>query len=121
MFAPLVHRVVIELNVAGRMPQGFVLNNAQNLRRAFAPERVELEIVCHGPGLDLLLRRRNPLAARVAKLATAGVAFAACGNTMRGRHLSKDALLPFVRVVPSGVAEVVRRQEAGWSYLKGAF
>lgn len=116
-----MHHVVIEVNVAGRIPYGMVLNNAENLRRAFAPERIEIEIVCHGPGLDLLLVRRNSLAPRVSRLAASGLTFVACGNTMRGRHLAKGALLPFVRVVPSGVAEVVRRQEAGWSYLKGAF
>jgi intracellular sulfur oxidation DsrE/DsrF family protein len=27
-------------------------------------------------------------------------------------------LLPFVTTVDSGVAEVVRKQEAGWAYLK---
>ena len=115
------HRVVIEVNVSGTIPYGVVLNNATNLRKAFAPEPVKIEVVCHGAGLDLLLRRRNPLAPRVSALANAGVAFAACGNTVRGRHLSKASLLPFVKVVPSGVAEVVRRQEQGWSYLKGAF
>ncbi len=115
------HQVVIEVNLAGTIPYGVVLNNAANLRKAFAPEPVRIEIVCHGAGLDLLLVRRNPLAARVSALAKNGVEFAACGNTVRGRHLAKSALFPFVRIVPSGVAEVVHRQETGWSYLKGAF
>jgi len=118
---PPKHRVVIEVNVSGTIPYGVVLNNAANLRKAFAPEPVRIEIVCHGAGLDLLLKRLNPLATRVSALAKVGVMFAACGNTVRGRHLSKTKLLPFVRIVPSGVTEVVRRQEAGWSYLKGAF
>lgn len=114
------HRVVIEVNVTGKTPFGTILNNATNLRKAFAPEPIQIEVVCHGPGLDLLLRK-SPMAKRVSELAKSGVVFAACANTIRGRHLSKSSLLPFTRIVPSGVAEVVRKQEAGWSYLKGAF
>jgi uncharacterized protein len=115
------HRVVIEVNVGGKTPYGVVLNNAANLRRAFAPEPVRIEVVCHGPGVDLLFARNNPLAKRVAALARGGASFAACANTLRGRKIARTALLPFVRVVPSGVAQIVRRQEEGWSYLKGGF
>lgn len=40
---------------------------------------------------------------------------------MRGRHLLKSQMHPFGLAVDSGVAEVVRKDEAGWSYLKGAY
>ena len=53
------------------------------------------------------------------KQSEAGVRFAACQNTMRRRNISKEDLLPFVGTVDSGVAEVVRKQEEGWAYLKG--
>ena len=115
------HRVVIEVGVPGVAAYGLVLSNAANLRRAFAPEPVAIEIVAHGPGLDLLLARRNPLAGRIATLRKDGMVFVACANTMRGRGVKTSDLIPGARVVPSGVAEIVRRQEAGWSYLKGAF
>ena len=51
-------------------------------------------------------------------LAQAGVVFAACENTMRRQNVGKADLLPFVTTVDSGVAEIVRKQEAGWSYLR---
>jgi intracellular sulfur oxidation DsrE/DsrF family protein len=38
---------------------------------------------------------------------------------MRKQNLTKEQLLPFAVTVDSGVAEVVRKQEAGWAYLKG--
>jgi intracellular sulfur oxidation DsrE/DsrF family protein len=113
------HRVVIEVNVPGKSAYGLVLNNVENMRKAFAPERVEVEVVCHGPGLDLLFAN-NGLGKRMSKLHEGGVAFAACANTIRGRHIDRKKLYSFIQVVPSGVAEVVRKQEAGWSYLKGA-
>ena len=45
--------------------------------------------------------------------------FAACENTMRKKKVTKEPLLPFVTTVDSGVAEVVRKQEEGWAYIKG--
>jgi len=114
------HRVVVEVNVPGEAAYKLVLNNVENMKKAFAPESVEVEVVCHGPGLDMLLSS-NSLGARMEKLTKSGVVFAGCANTIRGRKIAKNRLYGFVRVVPSGVAEVVRKQEAGWSYLKGAF
>ena len=38
---------------------------------------------------------------------------------MKKQNVTKDQLLPFVTTVDSGVAEVVRKQEAGWAYIKG--
>lgn len=113
--------MVVEVNVPGRAAYRTVLGNVENLRKAFSPDKVAVEVVCHGEGIDMLLSHGNPLAARLRKAERSGVVFAACANTLRGRHLTRDRLLPQVRVVDSGVAEVVRRQEAGWAYLKGAY
>ena len=52
------------------------------------------------------------------KLADGGVVFAACENTMKKKHVTKEQLVPFATTTGSGVAEVVRKEEAGWSYIK---
>ncbi len=62
--------------------------------------------------------RGNALASRLERLCQSGVTFAACQNTMRRMHIGRDALLPFVVPVDSGVAEVVRKQADGWVCLK---
>jgi intracellular sulfur oxidation DsrE/DsrF family protein len=67
----------------------------------------------------MLMKTNTASAAHIAELANAGVSFAACENTMRrGLNVSRSDLLPVAVTVPSGVAEVVLKQEAGWSYLK---
>lgn len=112
------HQVVIEVNVQGQDAWNGVLNNIENLQKAFGPTQVQIEAVSHGKGLGLLLKTNTALRERLETAAAHGVVFAACQNTMRRQHLSKDDLFPFVTTVDSGVAEVVRKQEAGWSYLK---
>lgn len=114
------HRVVVEVNVPGTSAYQIVLGNVSNLIKAFAPEKVEVEVVCEGAGVDMLLATGR-IASQVRELHTRGVSFVACGNTIRGRHISPGSLPKFVALVPAGVAEVVRKQEAGWSYLKGAY
>ena len=37
---------------------------------------------------------------------------------MRKHHIEKSELLNIANTVPSGVAEIILKQEAGWSYLK---
>jgi intracellular sulfur oxidation DsrE/DsrF family protein len=44
--------------------------------------------------------------------------FKACENTIRERKIDRNTLLQQSGTVPSGVAEIVLKQEAGWAYLK---
>ena len=67
------------------------------------------------PGtIDLPLR----FAEETVRWGTGGVAFVGCENTMTRKNMTKDQLVPFALTVDSGVAEVIRKQEQGWSYIK---
>ena len=56
---------------------------------------------------------------RLMAIAESGVVLAACENAMRRNDLNKEDLFPFATTVPPGVAEVVLKDEAGWSCIKG--
>ena len=111
------HRIVMEVSSDNPAVWEAVLNNAENLRKALG-EPTAIEVVAHGGGLSMLLRTNAGQAERLQKLSSGGTVFAACENTMRKKNLTRDDLLPFATTVDSGVAEVVRKQEAGWSYVK---
>ena len=115
------HRIVIEVNVEGTEAWTGILNNVENLQKALGPNQAQIEVVAHGKGLSLLLATDVPLKARLKQIADTGVVLAACENTMRRKNVTKEDLLPFAATVPSGVTEVVLKQESGWSYLKGGF
>ena len=117
--APTSHRIVIEVNVDGAERWEAILNNVDNLQNSFGADQSKIEVVAHGKGLGLLLATNEPLKARMQGEQDKGVVFAACENTMKKQNVSKDQLMPFVTTVDSGAAEVVRKQEAGWAYLKG--
>jgi len=76
-----------------------------------------MEVVVNGPGVRFLLDS-SPEAAKVTQMAEAGVEIAACVNSLdRFGHAAQD-LATGVGTVRSGVAEVVRVQQRGDTYLK---
>ena len=112
------HRIVFEVTMEGPEQWTAALNNVENIRVALGTA-IEIEVVAHSKGLGMLISKDNALTDRMKMLADGGVVFAACENTMRRKNVKKEDLLPFATTVPSGVAEVVLKQEAGWAYLKG--
>jgi intracellular sulfur oxidation DsrE/DsrF family protein len=113
------HRVVVD--VTGGTPEDWAgaVNNVENLLTSLGPETA-IEVVGRGNGIGLLLRADTHQSDRMKKLAEGGVIFSACQNTMLKKKISKGDLLQFVATVDSGAAEVIRKQEEGWSYLKAA-
>lgn len=108
--------VLVHLDEASPEKHASVLLNISNLLNELDDE-TQVELVVHGPGL-LAVIAVAPHAAKLGELLTRGVTVAACANTMRGMNISIEALTDGVHIVPSGVAELVRRQRQGWAYLR---
>ena len=94
-----------------------ILNNMQNLREGVAGEPVEIELVAYGPGL-LMLKSDSSVKQRIAEALKSGVKVNACQNTMNGMKLTAPDMLPEIGYVPSGVVEVMRKQQQGWAYIR---
>lgn len=81
-------------------------------------------VVAFGYGVDFLLEgakdgRGNTFEAAVAALASSGVEFRACRNTLTARKISEQSLLMDAKVVPAGVVEIARLQfDEGYAYIK---
>jgi len=113
------HKVVFELNA--QAPSGWdqLFHNVDNVLKIFGGDGVQVEVVFFGKGLRMLLKTNSEYAARLKEAADKGVTLAACQNSMRAAKITTEDLFPFAAQVDSGVAELVRKQEAGWSYIKG--
>lgn len=98
------------------------LNNIQN--HLNADPKAKIVVVTHGPGIDFLLQDAKDSKGRefssvVSGLASKGVEFRVCNNTLVSRNINPENLLMESKVVPSGVAEVARLQaKEGFVYLK---
>ena len=112
-----VHHVVIQLNTADTASWSSVLGNIKNFQKIW-PGKVEVEVVVHGKALNFLVASKSHLVEDIETLSKKGVQFSACENTMNKYGITKAMLLSSAKTVPSGVAELILKQEAGWGYLK---
>jgi intracellular sulfur oxidation DsrE/DsrF family protein len=110
-------RAVIHINFSDAEAQGRGLENIENIFKQVGDDAT-IEVVCHGPGINLLVKDDARHAKKVQELIERQVRFVACENTMRKKSLSKDDLLDGVTTVPSGTVEVLRKQQQGFAYFK---
>ena len=94
-----------------------ILNNMNFLREGVGGEGAEIELVAYGPGI-LMLKADSPVKARVAEAIKAGVKVNVCQNTMSVMTFKQADMLPDVGYVPSGVVEVMKKQQQGWAYIR---
>ena len=111
------HKIVMQFTDNDSLSQVTVTGQVKNIRTAWP--NAEIEVVCHGPGLDLLMTSKSKASKALADWSAQGVVFSACNNTMKRRNIKKEELLPSVQVVPSAMIELTLRQEEGWAYVKG--
>jgi len=113
-----VHKMVMQFTSGDSTEQAAVTSQVRNIRTVWP--NAQIEVVCHGGGLELLIASKSKAAKSVADWSAQGVVFAACNNSMRRLNVKKEDLLPAAVIVPSALVELVQKQEAGWAYLKGS-
>lgn len=116
-FAQKQPQVVVQFTNGDSTSQTYLTGHIRNLLKGI-PD-AEIEIVCHGSGVEALTQKNSKVASEIRSLTTGKVYFSACENSMARRKISKGDLLQGVKTVPSGVVEIVLKQGEGWSYLKG--
>jgi|SRR5581483_324107 len=116
---PAKHKVVFELNTPAPSGWDQLFHNMDNILTVFGGEGVQVEGVFFGRGLTMLLKKNTEYEQRLKEASEKGIVLAACQNSMRAMRVTTEDLFPFAAQVDSGVAELVRKQEAGWAYIKG--
>jgi intracellular sulfur oxidation DsrE/DsrF family protein len=91
--------------------------------RAVGEENLEIKVILHGKGVALLpdALKNKKLQNDVLNLRQRKVKFAVCNNTLVGHKISYENDLFAVYkedIVPSGVAELSRLQQMGYTYIK---
>jgi intracellular sulfur oxidation DsrE/DsrF family protein len=111
------HKIVIQLNTADTTAWSSTIGNIKNIQKIL-PNHLQIEVVVHGKAINFLVKSKTYFANDIASLTKEGIVFLACENTMRKYKIEKADLLVEANTVPSGVVEVILKQEQGWRYLK---
>ncbi|MEI6408550.1 MAG: DsrE family protein [Bacteroidota bacterium] len=113
------HKVVFQLMTNDTLAQKALVRQIGHL--LIAAPKSKIEVVCHNNGISLLQKNVTKQADKIHELSAKGVEFAACENTMRDRKIKREDLVQDCHTVPSGLLEVVLKQEKGWAYIKAGF
>lgn len=113
------HHIVLQLSDRDVDKQLLVLSIAYNLLAAYNPDKIAIEVVTFGPGIDLL-RAKNPNRVRVDSLISQGVVFDICMNTVdtlerEGRHVDINPKAVRVQV---GVGRILELAEKGYTIVR---
>lgn len=113
-------KIVLQISDPNPFKQTLVLNVANNLIKHYGPDRVAVEIVAFGPGLRLLMKQ-NANKDRIQALASNGVKFSACSNTIKGfaKKLGEEPELNANAVrVSAGVVRIIDLVKKGYTLVK---
>jgi intracellular sulfur oxidation DsrE/DsrF family protein len=117
---PNNHKIVFQFtNAIDTLQQKAFANQLNNLTNHWP--KAKYEVVVYNMGLEFLMPSKSKHIATIKALHAKGVRFIVCENTMTTRKISKEQFIPEVEYVTAGIAEIVEKQEQGWSYIKGGF
>jgi intracellular sulfur oxidation DsrE/DsrF family protein len=114
------HHLALQLSDGDPKKQALTLSVAYNLLKHYGPDRIAIEVVTFGPGIDLV-RAGNPHRAEVDSLISQGVQFDVCMNTVETveRETGKPVDLNARAVkVQAGVAQILALTEKGFTLVR---
>jgi uncharacterized protein len=114
------HRIVMELSSGDTVVWKSVVGNLEHLNTEWG-DGVQMELVAHGPGVGFLVTGIAAQEQAIKSLKTKGVVFSACANSLKDRKIDPSQVVSEAGIVPTGIGEVVLKQESGWSYVKAGF
>lgn len=110
------YRMVVDMVSADTSDHAAILRQIRNLWRELPGTQVE--VVMHGKALMMVQKGQTTMADRIAALQKEGVVFSVCRNTMKRYNLTEKDFIPAATFVPAAIAELVKKQQEGWSYIK---
>src|ERR1700712_2794396 len=114
------HRLALQLSDNDPKKESLIISIANNLLKAYDPDKIAIEVVTFGPGIDLL-RPENPNRQRVESLIAQGVKFDVCLNTvdtLERETGKRPAIIPLVIPVQVGVAQILALTENGFTLVR---
>ncbi|SDT19083.1 hypothetical protein SAMN05444158_4739 [Bradyrhizobium canariense] len=114
------HRIVLQLSDNDPKKQGLVISVAYNLLKLYDPDKVAIEVVAFGPGIELLFPD-NPNRKLIESLVAQGVRFDVCLNTVD--TIERDTgkrpqYIPAATPVQVGVGQILSLTENGYTLVR---
>jgi len=113
------HKIIFQLSIDDSLAHKALMKQLNNITTV-APG-TKIEVVCHGPGLNMLVLGKTTVQEKILQMKMKDVVFVACEFSMSERNVPKEKIIPEAGFVKAGIIEIVTKQEQGWSYIKSGF
>lgn len=115
------HKIVFDFTKGDTASFSTMMRQLNNIVKA-TEGKAKLEVVCYGPGLDMLMKERTTVQQQIEEFhGKYNVVFSACEASMQRRGIVKSQLLPQTVTVPLASLEMSSKQQEGWSYMKAGY
>src|SRR6202165_3614566 len=114
------HRIALQLSDNDPRKQGLVISVAYNILKFYDPDKVAIEVVTFGPGIELL-RPENTNRKLVESLVAQGVRFDVCLNTadtIERETGKRPDIIPAATPVQVGVGQILSLTENGYTLVR---
>ena len=114
------HRIALQLSDNDPKKQSLVISVAYNLLKFYDPDKVAIEVVAFGPGIELL-RPDNGNRKLVESLVAQGVRFDVCLNTVDSIEREtghRPDIIPVAIPVQVGVGQILSLTENGYTLVR---
>lgn len=112
------HQVIFHISEESIDDITFALKNIINLLNDLGSENVNVELLVNGPAVKAFTSEEGEISELLRQVLEQDVDLALCNNALKLFDLNPDMMLSEARVVPSGVGELVRKQNEGWAYIR---
>lgn len=110
-------RVLLQVTDSDPKRWNLILTTAKQLTAELGEGKVDIVIIAIGPGVNMF-KEGSDVSNRIENAVARRISLIACGSSMKALNLDEDDLSSHVHIVHSGVVEVIKRQRAGWAYLR---
>jgi intracellular sulfur oxidation DsrE/DsrF family protein len=114
------HHIALQLSDNDPKKEAIIISIAYNLLKVYDPDKIAIEVVTFGPGIDLL-KADNANRQRIDSLVAQGVQFDVCGNTLDTIEREtghRPALNPNAVEVVAGVAQLLALAEKNYTIVR---
>ncbi len=113
------YKIVFQVTSDDTLVHKMVMRQLSNTLEA-APN-AQLEVICFGPGINLLVASKTKFEEKINGFPKQNVKFLACENTLKDRKIDKKEIIKSAGFVPVAILAIAKRQQKGWSYIKAGF
>jgi intracellular sulfur oxidation DsrE/DsrF family protein len=112
-------KIVFQMSSPDTLVHKSLMKQLNNIL-SVAPQ-TKIKVVCHGPGIYVLVPDHSIATQAIERLRLKGVEFIACEFSIEERKISSDKMLQGISYTKAGILEVARLQDEQWRYIKSGF